>query len=225
MGGDGQVLDAVHAFQFMGGRLATMLWEDGMRVNGGGDESGLSADVIIPDGHPGSGSSVPGGPGVRATEKANGDGSSSTQQNKPTNKGKGGKGGDPKREKLFQETSDTLRSMRALAEREAKQLEAESIENKERSESAKMEDLIDDVVRLQNKFNTAPNARTKSWYGRLLAAANARLDKAEAGMASGQVAASTPDGPGTLSSGSVATTEAATAGVGGSTGDGQVLRI
>ena len=34
-GEDGTPVDAIHAFEFMGGRVATMIWEDGVRLRGG----------------------------------------------------------------------------------------------------------------------------------------------------------------------------------------------
>ncbi|CAM9368507.1 unnamed protein product, partial [Pylaiella littoralis] len=51
--------DSRHAFHFMGGRLATMLWEDGIRVVAGGNESKFTGDPVNPDSHAGSGSSIP----------------------------------------------------------------------------------------------------------------------------------------------------------------------
>ena len=63
-GEDGNPVDAIHAFEFMGGRVATMIWEDDVRLRGG-DDTNESGSAIIPDGQPGAGSSVPGGPGVR----------------------------------------------------------------------------------------------------------------------------------------------------------------
>ena len=38
---DGEVENAIHSFQFMGGRLATMIWEDGVSQHAGDDDAGL----------------------------------------------------------------------------------------------------------------------------------------------------------------------------------------
>ena len=36
---------------FMGGKLATMLWEDGIQIVSGGDESNFTGDPVIADSH------------------------------------------------------------------------------------------------------------------------------------------------------------------------------
>lgn len=66
----GEVSDAKHSFEFMQGHLPTMMWEDPLRLQAGGDDNVGVGDAVIPDGKGGSGSSVPGGPGVRSTVPA-----------------------------------------------------------------------------------------------------------------------------------------------------------
>lgn len=70
-GEDGDPTNAIHPFEFMSGSLPTMLWEDGIALLGG-DENGGGGDAIIPDSQPGSGSSVPGGPGVLSIQERTG---------------------------------------------------------------------------------------------------------------------------------------------------------
>lgn len=66
--GDGHTRrkDATHYWNFCNGKLGPFLWNDVMTHKGGGDVSNI-ADIVIPDGAPGMGSSVPGGPGRRKT--------------------------------------------------------------------------------------------------------------------------------------------------------------
>ncbi|CAM9488537.1 unnamed protein product, partial [Pylaiella littoralis] len=61
--------NAIHPFEFMSGSIPTMLWEDGIALLGGDDSKSGAGEAIIPDSHPGSGSSVPGGPGVRTAKE------------------------------------------------------------------------------------------------------------------------------------------------------------
>lgn len=67
---EGEASDAIHSFNFMQGHLPTMMWEDLLRLQAGGDDNVGVGDAVIPDGKGGSGSSVPGGPGVRSTVPA-----------------------------------------------------------------------------------------------------------------------------------------------------------
>ncbi|CAN0300844.1 unnamed protein product [Pylaiella littoralis] len=53
----------------MSDSIPTMLWEDGIALLGGDDSKSGAGEAIIPDSHPGSGSSVPGGPGVRTAKE------------------------------------------------------------------------------------------------------------------------------------------------------------
>lgn len=58
---------ATHFWCFCAGKLAVQFYHDIMSVKGGGDISHYG-DLVIPDGHPGMGSSIPGGPGCRGME-------------------------------------------------------------------------------------------------------------------------------------------------------------
>ncbi|CAM9562088.1 unnamed protein product, partial [Pylaiella littoralis] len=66
---EGDPENAIHPFEFMSGSIPTMLWEDGIALLGGDDSKSGAGEAIIPDSHPGSGSSVPGGPGVRTAKE------------------------------------------------------------------------------------------------------------------------------------------------------------
>lgn len=209
---NGEIADAIHPFEFMGGRLCTMLWEDGMRLVGGGDESKFTGDVIIPDGHAGSGSSVPGGPGVRATAKVNSGSSSSKQVKKPKHGG-----GEAEREALAAKAGGLIATLQAAAEREIKGLEADKGDDKD----SVLEGLVDDVSRLEEKVANASSERTRSLYTHLLAKANARLDKAEADMAGEGTTVSSPSEAAELPPASLPAAAAPMA-VGGAAGSGDV---
>ena len=196
---DGQPVNAVHPFEFMGGRLATMIWEDGVRLVGGGDDTNQSASAIIPDGHPGSGSSVPGGPGVRATSAP------STGAPEPDNpnsgKTKPGKT-KPGRSKKSKNSHDEERAglvskANMLLDKLSNSVEEESTESRSafaglqvaRSTDRAMEDLVDDVERLQGKVDGAQSDKTRQRFQKLLDAAEARLEKAEAAQKEPEAAA------------------------------------
>ncbi|CAM9979332.1 unnamed protein product [Pylaiella littoralis] len=91
-GEDGDPTNAIHPFEFMSGSLPTMLWEDGIALLGG-DENGGGGDAIIPDSQPGSGSSVPGGPGVLSIQERAGTGIKPPPKVKKERKGRQAKKG------------------------------------------------------------------------------------------------------------------------------------
>lgn len=66
-GGDNEFKSSIHTWNFCGGKVPTMVYEDLMKAKcGGGDIGSGLADTVIPDGFAGSGTSVPGGTGTRS---------------------------------------------------------------------------------------------------------------------------------------------------------------
>lgn len=66
-GGDNEFKSSIHTWNFCGGKIPTMVYEDVMKAKcGGGDFGSGLADTVIPDGFAGSATSVPGGTGTRS---------------------------------------------------------------------------------------------------------------------------------------------------------------
>lgn len=170
-GEDGDVVNAIHPFEFMGGRLATMLWQDGIRIFAGGDDTNFTGDTIIPDGHPGSGSSVPGGPGVRPTVEA-----------KPAQAAiRAKKQKSDHKTQLLDETRTLISKLKDQAEKQMK--EAQCVfgsVDQDRVMDLGMEALLDDCQRYQEKVDAATSDSVREGYEDLLSDAEARLVAARA---------------------------------------------
>lgn len=217
---DGETVNAVHPFEFMGGRLATMIWEDGVRLVGG-DDTNQSGNIIIADGDPGAGSSVPGGPGVRGSRGATaaptfGDSDSCTSGSVRSNSGKTmsrkksarskKSTTSPKDQRLdvlhskAQSVLDKLSS--SMDEEAAGAGSAFGHVRAERDNDRVLEDLVDDVERLEEKVASAKTDKSRQRYQRLLQAAEARVEVAEAEAdreAADAAASSTAGAPATAS--------------------------
>lgn len=172
---NGQCVNAIHPFEFMGGRLATMLWEDGIRLVAGGDDTNFTCDVVIPDEQPGAGSSVPGGGGVRGTVGASG-------SYKPATSAKSKRSKTPPNDqaRLYNQTQDLISILTKSAQQEVKGNEpALGDLQKARERDRAQEDLLDDVGRLQQKVNTAPSEYLRTRFQKLLDGALLRVEEAE----------------------------------------------
>ncbi|CAB1120800.1 unnamed protein product [Ectocarpus sp. CCAP 1310/34] len=193
---DGGFVNARHPFQFMRGSLPTMLWEDGIELSGGGDdETYRPGDIVLPDGHPGSGSSVPGGPGVRGRGEAT---PARSSGNTNSRKHKKPKTGSDDRAELVADTKEVIALWRKAAEQEVRgDKPAFGDIEKDRAKDLAMEGFIDDVQRLQAKVDSASSDFLREKYQKLLDAAEARVARAEqssdeAAMASSSAAAAPP---------------------------------
>ena len=144
---------------FMGGKLATMLWEDGIQIVSGGDESNFTGDPVIADSHAGSGSSVPGGPGVRSTAPRQPAGDS-----KAAGASKRRKGQPDKNEELRANAALVVGQMKASADLDLGNMRAEASADRARE----LETLTDDVERLQGKLDNTSSADNKKMYAKLL---------------------------------------------------------
>ena len=56
-GSDGEIDDSNHSFNFMEGRLATLIWSDGCNIMGLQSGNNFTGQIINPDNSAGSGSS------------------------------------------------------------------------------------------------------------------------------------------------------------------------
>lgn len=195
---EGRFVAAGHPFDFMGGRAATMIWEDGIRIVAGGDDNNLTIEAIIPDWQPGSGSSVPGGPGVLQMVGATTAVSSSKRpSSKPTAATRNKKRGGDKAE-LIQDTKSLLDLSTTAARQEIKAGEVGGL-RKARAADLAAEGLLDDVQRLQGKVNAAESPQLREMFQVLLNAADARaksavMERNEAAAAS-LAAAASPTSP------------------------------
>ena len=209
-GEDGNPVDAIHAFEFMGGRVATMIWEDGVRLRGG-DDTNESGSAIIPDGQPGAGSSVPGGPGVRgavsesAAPSSGNDACGKPKSAKPKSTRKGRQRAEraphgEERAVLVSKANVLLDMLSKSAEQDAKASEPAFRSLQEgRTKDLAIEELIGDVDRLQRKVDSATSDKARERFQKLLDSADARLDQAyaekerdEASAASSSSAVSSP---------------------------------
>lgn len=190
----GELADAKHAYEFMGGRLATMLWEDLMEQLAGGDDGGI-AETIIPDGKAGSASSIKGGPGVRGTTaklrpdasagatssttvktegKLGPDGAARATARTSANKKK--KSNGDASEDLHRKMADAIAKISAVSENELQRTAVDPASAK----SASYESLADDVDRLSTKVDTAKSEGARSLFRALLADKEAELEIAMA---------------------------------------------
>ncbi|CAB1100861.1 unnamed protein product [Ectocarpus sp. CCAP 1310/34] len=162
----------------MRGSLPTMLWEDGIELSGGGDdETYRPGDIVLPDGHPGSGSSVPGGPGVRGRGEAT---PARSSGNNNSRKHKKPKTGSDDRAELVADTKEVIALWRKAAEQEVRGDEPAFGEiEKDRAKDLAMEGSIDDIQRLQAKVDSASSNVLREKYQKLLDAAEARMARAE----------------------------------------------
>lgn len=167
--------DAKHAWQFMQGKLATMLWVDGIRLTAGGEDSNQSGGIIIPDGQPGAGSSVPGGPGVGTLT------TTGNRKPKASKKPKSEPNAQNKAD-LYSKANDLLDKLSSSMDEEkagaAGGGDAYATIQAERQRDGVLEGLMGDVDRLEGKLQAAKSDKTRQGYQRLVDAAVARLDEA-----------------------------------------------
>ncbi|CAM9924707.1 unnamed protein product, partial [Ectocarpus fasciculatus] len=64
--GEDEFKSSIHTWNFCGGRIPTMVYEDLMKAKTGGSCGSGIADAVIADGFVGAGTSVPGGTGTRS---------------------------------------------------------------------------------------------------------------------------------------------------------------
>lgn len=179
---DGGFEEAIHPWQFMGGRLPTMLWEDGCRIFGGGDDFHFTGDAILADDDAGSGSSIPGGPGVRSAASKHrvgaGAGSSPQVTVKAEKKLKKEKAAAA-RSRVTAEAGELVGMLKSAIGRHVANLDASPDEDK----ADACEEKMDKVKRLKKKLAEASDSEEEEEYERLLERARKDLKKARAEMA------------------------------------------
>ena len=205
--GEGPV-DAQHAWDFMQGKLSTLIWEDGIRLVAGGDDNNQSGNAIIPDGFPGSGSSIPGGPGVRgsrgppsrdedtgtpATGTANAANTGMSNPAKSTSaKSKKSKTSthNQDRANLMSKAHRVLDHLANSCHEEAMRTDPVYAEVEAgRAKDSYVEQLLDDIERLQGKVDSAKSDKLQERFERLLAAAEERLAAVEGNTSRDEAAA------------------------------------
>eukprot|EP00903_Cladosiphon_okamuranus_P005786 g5733.t1 len=232
---DGEPVDAKHSFNFMYGRLPTMIWEDGIRLVAGGDDTNPMGSVIIADGQPGAGSSVPGGPGVRGSPDSNaapssGASKSGTSCSGETISGKP-KSGTKKKQKTNEQTRDKLfAKAHTVMDKLSRSVDGEATGagspftpvQADRAKDRVVEELIDDVERLEEKVASARSEKARQRYQALMEKAEARLDAVEAKADAEGAAAAASSTAGTSPTASLCAAQSAAVGGGGRCSGGSV---
>lgn len=172
-----------------------MIWEDGSRIMGE-EGTNFTGDTIIPDDGMGSGSSIPGGPGVLSTaartatsasgnSRSSSDGRSSPSSGSCSDSASNGKSSRGRRQKgrqandtgkqaLVDDTKALLKKMSDAAELEIKNIQAEAADKNEKL----VRDLAERVDEYHTKVATAKTERSRQTFEMLLEDAQTDLDKA-----------------------------------------------
>lgn len=157
--------DSTHTWNFCGGKIATMVWEDLMAQKCGGDVGTGLADAVIADGAVGSGTSIAGGTGTRSISQSAG--ARAAQKRKGKKSEDGGE-----RTAAYASVSTLMTTMNATA-----QLEQDDVKG------IGMEELADEVLRLAKKLRDLPedaDEESRETFEELLAEAKEELGAAKA---------------------------------------------